>query len=183
MSDLITKLQELAYPTRVRILWITFLIVATGLTVLIIQSIRSTVSNAGGNLTKIELTKSLPESETTYVSVERIEGDSTLLKVYFNLNNTGTDILNVPKLTDIDLKTGEDFLHPQKITDRQGKPFAQKVLSKTQVFGILYFPATSAHTATLTFNGMFLELQPTRTFRQTLNLDLDKLSKQSEVRN
>jgi hypothetical protein len=183
MTNPITKLQELAYPTRVKILWVTFLIVAAGLTILIIESIRNTVTNAGGNLTKIESAKPLPESDTSYISVERIERDNNLLKIYFNLRNTGTGILNVPKLTDINLKAEEDVLNPQKITDRQGNLFAQKVLSATQVFGILYFPTTDARTATLTFNNMFLELEPTRIFRQTLNLDLDKLSKQSEVRN
>jgi hypothetical protein len=183
MTDPINKLQEYSYPTRVKILWATFLVVAIGLTGLIIQSIKSTVTNAGANLTKVEFSKLLPESKTSYVSIERVERTDNILKIYFNINNTGNDILNVPKLTDIDLKIDDQVLNPQRITDRQGKVFAQKVLSYTQAFGILFFPKIDGSSATLTFDGMFLERDPVHTFRQTINLDLDKLSKQSEVRN
>ncbi len=179
MSD--GKNQSLPYGTRVKMFWAIFILVAVGLTYLIIQSIKSTIINAGGNLTKIENTKS-EQSPIDFASVERVEISDTGLKIYFNFYNPTSDILNISKLADIRLRTGNITMNAQKVTDRQGKTFVQKVLSRTQNFGIVYFPNPETSEADLIFDDMSLERNFTSLFQQTIKLKFDELNKPSNVR-
>jgi hypothetical protein len=183
MDNPIHKLQEQPYETRVKILWVVVAIVAVILLVLIVTSIKDTISNVGGNLVQIEAAKFVPDSPVAYASVERVEANDKTLKVYFNLNNSGNDILNVPKLAEITFSVGNNVFRPQKITDRQGNPFVQKVLSHTQNFGILFFPAVNGTKGTLLFDQMSLEQATSNVFQQKIWLDLNQLSKNSQVRN
>jgi hypothetical protein len=181
-KNTVSKLQSLPYATRVKILWGTVLIVGIVMVLLIAQSIKSSVNNVDGSLIKIDDTKATSTSPIDYASVERVESDDKFLKIYFNFNNTTNDILNVSKLADIKLVVKEGTLAPQKITDRQGNVYVQKILSHTQNFGILIFPATTSKNATLTFDQMYLEKDLTNSFQQKLELNLEELSKPTGVR-
>ena len=69
------------------------------------------------------------------------------------------------------------------MTDRQGQLFVEKVLSNTQNFGILVFDNLEAESATLTFNQMFFEQNPTQILSQKFELDFKKLQQDSNLRN
>jgi hypothetical protein len=129
--------------------------------------------------------KEMTRTTTAYADIERVERTEKLLKIYFNFKNPTDDILNIPKLEEIALNVGATELRPQKITDRQGKIFVQKILSHTQNFGILIFPpsASDRDQASLTWNGMFLETNPDGKFSQKIELNLKELSQPAKVRN
>ena len=165
MNKFLNKIQGQPYEDRIRILWGVVAVVALVLVVMIFSNIKETIGNAGGSFTKIEAAKFIPDSPISYMSVERVEQTDKTLKIYFNINNSGNDILNVPKLSDISLSVSNNLSHPQKITDRQGNTFVQKVLSRTQNFGILFFPAINGNRGTLLFDQMSLE-KSRRFFKQ-----------------
>ncbi|OGE73962.1 MAG: hypothetical protein A3I07_04145 [Candidatus Doudnabacteria bacterium RIFCSPLOWO2_02_FULL_42_9] len=179
------RLQKLPYNTRVKILWVASAIAAIGLIILFTQSIRNTVENSSGeNLIELNNSKTtLPNSPQEFAKVERVEQGENGLKVYFNLNNNTNDILNVSKISDISLVINDKIITAQQITDRQGKPFVQKILSKTQNFGILYFEPTNAKTAQLILSNMSLENDASNIFQQTLDLNLEELNNPANVRN
>jgi len=185
MKNFIEKLQAKPYETRVKILWSSVLVTGVILVAIFVFNLKNTVSNIDSkDLIKLNPdTKTSPLTSTAYVLVERVERSSSLLKVYFNYNNPNDDILNVSKLSDIILNVENDNLIAQKITDRQGNIFVQKILSHTQNFGILYFPATTAKNGTLILDQMFMEKTPSDIFQQTLELNLEELSKATNVRN
>ena len=183
MNNPLNKIQQQPYETRVKILWSVVALVAIGLLFLMINSIRNTIANADGTLIQIEAAKYVPQSSVDYVAVESVEQNDKSVKIYFNLNNPGTDILNVPKLSNITFNYGSTVVHPQKLTDRQGNPFVQKVLSHTQNFGIMIFPSITGQKGSLVFDQMYLEQAPNDVFQQKLWLDLNQLSKVPKVRN
>jgi hypothetical protein len=111
-----------------------------------------------------------------------VETAGNNFNVYFNLNNTTDDILNFSKASDITLIVNDQTFHPSQINDRQGKPFAQKILSFTQNFGILVFPALSGDSGQLTFDQMTFERSSDKPLKQTLNLDFKELEKTSNLR-
>jgi hypothetical protein len=178
----IERLQKLPYNTRLKILWISFIVAAIGLVFLISSSIKNSIKNNSGDLIKLDKVSPLPETTTAFASVERVEQTDKNLKIYFNLNNTTNDILNVSKLSDIKLRVDDSSTAATELTDRQGKPFVQKILSQTQDFGILTFPKTEADEAELIFSGLFFESNTSNIFQQTLKLDLEKLNDATNVR-
>jgi hypothetical protein len=183
IKDFLSKVQEKPYETRVKILWMTVAIFSVVLIYLMVQSVQNSISNANGNLVHVQTGGSvIIESDIEFAQVERVERSEHTLKIYFNLNNPTDDILNVSKISDITLNTDKNTLTAQTITNRQGSDFVKKILSHTQTFGILTFPATEATNATLILNKMFLEKKPTEIFGQKLELDLEKLNKPSDVR-
>jgi len=185
MKNLISWLQEKPYQTRLKILWTTLIAVGGLVVVIFVLNIKSTISGIDGkNLIKID-TKSSAAAETAlkFAQIERIEINNNFLKIYFNFNNTTTDILNVSKLADITMTANGKQFQPQQITDRQGNAFVQKILSHTQNFGILTFPSINADKATLTFNQMFLDQNPSNLFMQTMELNFSELTKSAQIRN
>jgi hypothetical protein len=182
MNEDLDTVQKLSYKTRVRIVWLTFIVVAVGLVFLIVQSIQGTIENAGDNLVTIQPSSNQPQSQIKYVAVERIERTDKLLKIYFNLNNPSTDIVNFSKLTDVRLRVENTTYNPQQITDRQGGVFVQKVLSRTQNFGILYFTPIQTDVAELSFTNLSLEKDPSNLVQQTLQLQFSELIKPTNVR-
>ncbi len=179
LENFLYNLQKKPYETRVRILWTATAIIAILLIIIWIVSIKVTISNSS----KPADTPVKTVSSVEFVNVERIEKAGSLMKIYFNLNNNTTDILNVSAAEDITLQTSAGSLHPSSILDRQGQPFAQKVLSKTQVFGILTFAATADKSAELTFDNMALEQNLSQPLKQVLKLDITKLNQPANVRN
>jgi hypothetical protein len=186
MRDFITRLQEKPYESKLKILWGTVFVAAVILVVIFVFNIKNNLKGVN--------TKSLIQSnnstasktalsDTAYASVERIERTDNLLKIYFNFNNSTDDILSISKLEDIDLSFNNDRIKPKTITDRQGKPFVQKILSHTQNFGILTFDRLNTDDVKLTFDMMFFEKDPSKVFRQDLELNLNELSQPIKVRN
>ncbi|MBX4186786.1 MAG: hypothetical protein KW802_00820 [Candidatus Doudnabacteria bacterium] len=186
MKDFLTKLQEQPYETRIRILWGTVICTGIVLLVLFVFSIKSTLNGVDGKKLidlSIASDKQQAQTEIAYASVERVERSNQNLKIYFNFNNPTDDILTIPQLADITLVAEDQTLNPQTITDRQGNVFVQKILSHTQNFGILVFPATTAATGTLNFSQMYLEKNSSNFFQQKLELNLKDLAQPTKVRN
>ena len=184
-NDLISKIQKKPYETRVRILWGTVLALAVIIFIAWIFGIKSTLNNVNkSDLIKINNpTTTTPQTNTVFARVERVELGRDQLKVYFNFNNSTDDILNISKLEDVSLQINSATIKPAQITDRQNAPFVQKILSHTQNFGILFFPATDAKKANLIFDQMFLESQPANLFQQKLDLNLSELNSKAQLRN
>lgn len=185
MKDYIAELQKKPYATRVKILWGTVVVFAVLLLIIWSLSLKATIKNSSGQplIPQNSGNTDIDQTEVSFLSVERSEVAGNILKLYFNLNNQTDDILNVSKIADIELKTPAGIIKPTKITDRQGMTFVQKILSHTQNFGVLTFPATTETKASLTFNEMFLEKNPDQLLKQTVELDFSKLNQDSQVRN
>ncbi len=185
MKDYIAELQKKPYATRVKILWGTTAAFAVILLAVWSLSLKSTIKNSSGQplIPQSSQNPSVDQEEANFLTVERTETAGNVLKIYFNLNNQTDDILNVSKITDIELTTEAGTLKPTKMTDRQGASFVQKILSHTQNFGVLTFAATNEKEGTLTFNEMFLEKNPDQLLMQSLELDFSKLNQDSKVRN
>lgn len=185
MRDFIGELQKKPYATRVKILWGTTAAFALIIIVLWSINLKTTIKNSDGQplVQAPDTINQLNQTESNFVTVERVEINNSALRIFFNLNNTTDDILNVSKLSSIQLTTEKGTTSPTKILDRQNQTFVQKVLSHTQNFGVLVFPTTDQKTATLTFNEMFLEKNPNQLLKQTLELDLAKLNQDSTIRN
>lgn len=184
MNDFIKNLQEKPYETRVKILWGTVGVVAIIILAVWVITLKANIKNLDGkNLLSTPATTSINQSPSNFASVERAEISGQNLKLYFNFNNPTSDILNVSKNSDISLDIDGKQETPTQMTDRQGQPFVQKVLSKTQNFGILVFPAPRDSSGKLTFNQIFFEQTPSQIFNQTIDLDLKKLEQDSNLRN
>ena len=179
LNDFIQNLQQKPYETRVKILWATVVVVGILLIGLWVLNLKSTISSTDQQSSSVAAaTKSQsPATQTNYLAVERAEVKDQTVKLFFNLNNTTSDILNVPNISNITLETSDKQFQPSKITDRQGQPFVQKVLSHTQAFGILVFENVNVGKADLIFDQMFFEPSPDQTFSDKLSIDITQLSK------
>jgi len=184
MNDFITNLQKKPYETKVRILWGVSLTIGIILIVVWLGSLKNMISNTSGQA--VVTTNPLPistKSQILFIKVERVEKTTTALKIYFNINNPTDDILNIPSGDNVTLNSAGANTHPQTLLDRQSQPFAKKILSHTQMFGILVFPATPDTQGTLTFDQMFMEQTPDQKLSQELFLDFARLNQNPQVRN
>jgi len=183
MKSFIENLRSKPYHTRVRILWGTTVAIGLILIVIWIVSLKTTIRNStGGPVVPSGNSQNASIPTDQFLKIERVEKTTNNLKIYFNLNNGTDDILNVSKIEDITLEVSEGSFHPTTILDRQGQPFVQKVLSKTQVFGIAMFTTTVDESAEIIFDNLFLEKNPLQTFKQKLEMDFSKLNQTSNVR-
>lgn len=181
--DLINDLQNKPYNTRVKILWGTIIVVAIILFILWILGLKSTIGDLNkADLTRSDTAKVASATQVSVGAVERIESGSNL-KIYFNFTNPTDDILNISRIEDISLTVRGKSVAPTGLTDRQGKPFVQKILSHTQNFGILVFPKTDLDLGQLIFNQIFFEQSPDQMLSQEIDLDLKKLEKSNKLRN
>lgn len=181
LQDFIAHLQKQPYETRLKILWGTVIGAGIIIVILWMLNLKSTINNLSGTNPTPASTE-VKTQESSFVSIERAENTAGL-KLFFNLNNTTDDILNVPSLDNISLEADGGTIKPTSITDRQGKPFVQKILSHTQDFGILNFPKIYSDSAVLNFTQMFFERSPDQPLNQKINLDIKKLVKPSDLRN
>ncbi|MEJ0021651.1 MAG: hypothetical protein WDN47_03645 [Candidatus Doudnabacteria bacterium] len=183
-QDFLTKLQKQPYNTRVKILWGSVVVAAIILFGLWVLTLRSSIKHLDtSDLLKSPSTAGANSTKVNYAAVERVDTGSGNLKIFFNFNNTTDDILNVSSLSNISLTANGASIAPSQMTDRQGKPFVQKILSHTQNFGILVFPKIDGASAQLTFDQMFFEGSPDQILSQKLDLDLKKLGKPNNLRN
>ncbi len=184
MNDFIKNLQEKPYETRMKILWGTVGVVAVVLVAAFIFNLKSAIQQTtGDSFTENDKNTISQETSLKLATVERVEKQGANLKVHFNFNNDSSDILNLPKLEDITLKTKAGDLTPTLMTDRQGQAFVQKVLSHTQNFGVLSFTNVTTDSGELLFDEMFFEKTPEQLFSQTVELDFNKLNSDNPVRN
>lgn len=116
------------------------------------------------------------QSAPHYVSVDAKESKGSQTLVYFSIKNDTTDILNLPKSSDIKLQIGDKSYAPNKLTDRTGNDFVVKALSNSQVFGIAAFDSVSGSNGQITFDNLFFEQSASTIFKETLNINLNKLS-------
>ena len=181
------NLQDKPFATRVKILWLTVGVVAIGLIIIFIFNLKSTVSNLSVqdliNLSNRSSQTDSEQLETQLIQVERIEKANNSFKIYFNVNNESQNILNFPKSEDITLTVEDRSYHPRQISDRQGEPFVQKILSRTQNFGILIFDSINGDEGKLILDNLTFEESSATTLKQELDLDFKQLLNPVEVRN
>lgn len=188
INDQLEKLQKRPYQDRIKILWTVVAVCAVILLGIWIFSLKHTFSNIGNVKSLVQTqtaatNQALGESQTQFAAVERVEKTGDTLKIYFNLDNPTDDILNVSNVENITLNVSGSSLNPNQVSDRQGQPFVQKILSHTKNFGVLTFNGVNATSGKLTFDQMFLDNSPANPFKQTLNLDFNKLNDSTKVRN
>jgi hypothetical protein len=184
IQDFVTKLQNLPYQSRVKILWGTVGVMAVLLIVLWVINLKSSIGGEEQSGTDSgQNTAENIQNDVSYASVEWVESSSTNFKIFFNFNNTTDDILNVSSLSDIELNYNDSKINPTKILDRQGSAFVEKVLSHTQKFGVLVFPPLTAQKGELTFNQMFFDQKQSDFLTQTLKLDFKELKETDKLRN
>lgn len=185
MKDFIANLQKKPYETKIRILWGAGLTVGVILIIVWIFSLKGTIQNSG-NPTFVPTTtqsSTSTKSQIQFVSVERVEKTTATLKIYFNVNNPTDDILNIPSSDNITLNSADSNTHPQTVQNLQNQPFARKILSHTQVFGLLIFGTTADTQGKLTFDQMFMEQTPDQMLKQELTLNFSRLNQTPQVRN
>jgi hypothetical protein len=183
MSNFLETLQQKPYATRVKILWGTTAVLALVILGIWVISIKTSIKNTPGNLLVPNLVNGKAQSDSQFISVEGAETTAAGTKIYFNFNNQTDDILNVSTIENIHLTANGETVKPTALNDRQGQPFAKKILSHTQVFGVLTFPQINSPTGTLTFEEMFLEKLPDSYLKQSIDLDLNKLKLDAKLRN
>jgi len=184
MNKFLRNLQNQPYETRVKILWATTAVVAIAVIVIWAVSFKSTVRNSGPvTLTPSTERVGVNQTETKLIKIERAEKTDGLLKLYFTINNDTDDILSFSKKEEVSLTTNNQQVLATSLLDRQGMPLVQKVLSKTQIFGMVTFPDSTDLNPTITFANMFFEKSSTSLLKQSEKLDLKTLETNSEVRN
>lgn len=184
MKDFIKNLQDKPYETRLKIMWGTVLFAGILLIAVFIWNIKAVVQNTSGtDLLNPPVDDSAEQTNLNLLSVEKVETRSGRFRIYFNLNNPGEDILNMALIEDITLTINNVQHQPTEIIDRQGQPFVEKILSKTQNFGVLIFPTIIGAKGTLEFDQMYFEKSPDTLFSQKVELDFNKLKTDNPIRN
>jgi hypothetical protein len=121
-------------------------------------------------------------SANNYITVESYEDRGGKRYVYFKVQNNTPEILNFSKKESIKFEIGKQSSTPESVTDRQQSSFVTKVLSNTTIYGTLVFNGTDGTKGKITFDEMFFENQPNNIFRETLEVDLNKLKPVEELR-
>ena len=183
LSDLIAKLQSKPYQTRVKILWGIVLVCSVLIVVLWGFNLQKTISRIDGvDLNPLDDDAQAIVQNSEYVKVERVEITDDIVRVYFNVENPTDDILTFSKLSDVRLIAKEKIISPEQITDRQGRPFVQKILSRTQNFGIVDFKAVEEKSGELFFENLSFEQNQKTIFKEKVELNFEKLKKDQELR-
>ncbi len=180
------QLRNKPYGTRVRILWTTVIVAAIVLIVVWVLGLKASLKEIDGkDLLSTNPTNSSSSVITTerYIQVERIESTTTGLNIYFNINNATDNILNFSQTQDISLELNNQTYHPKNVTNRQGEAFAQKILSRSMVFGILTFEPLNGVSGQITFDNLSFENTTNDSFKQKIELDFNNLEKPAEIRN
>ena len=180
LSEYISLLQQKPLHVRIRILWGTTLVLGILLIAVWGMTLKAELNSISGNQ---ENNEPLKQTSSQYIFVERAESQDDTLTLYFRVNNPTNDILNFSKLEDIEFTVQGTTLKPSKFTDRQGQSFVQKILSHSENFGTLVFSLEEAADSSITFDDLYFESKPETIFKETLELDLEKLSQPQELRN
>ncbi|MBX4187562.1 MAG: hypothetical protein KW793_00310 [Candidatus Doudnabacteria bacterium] len=180
INNILQYLQSRSPQTKNKILFFTLSLVALALGSIWISSLKTHF----GGLTKEDI---LPEAGTVlsaenYVTVEAADEKNDKRYIYFKVENHTTDILNFPNTEQISLKVAGQEIHPEKILTRQDQSFVVKILSNTTNHGVMIFPEIEKSEGELKIDRMFFEQNPTNIFRQTIEVDFDKLDSIEELR-
>lgn len=185
---LLSYVQNLPLNTRIKIMWISVVIVAIILVGVWFYTLKQQVQNTDfsdlPNLNQNQTTNQ-PESinaETGYASVEWVDRTDGTLKIYFKINNPTNNILSLSRKDQVTLVSDNLSQEASLLTDRQGNPFAQKALSQSENYGVATFEDPSQDTATIRFDSLYFENQPSQFFFEEKKLDLDKLNKPIDLR-
>jgi hypothetical protein len=178
LQQYINELQNKPLNVRLRILWSTTAAVA----VILIAVWAVTIKSELAINPEVLAENANPESTMEYIEIERAEFTGTLLNLYFKASNDTTDILNFSKPESIELTANGQTINPVKIVDRQGRTFVQKILSNSENYGILIFNIADAGEGEIVFDDLYFESRPEGIFKETAELDFDKLKKEQEIR-
>ncbi|HYF98033.1 MAG TPA: hypothetical protein VD770_03545 [Coxiellaceae bacterium] len=164
-----------------QILWSAVIVCALIILTVWIWDLKSTVKNfSTDDFKPADAAPAIINSQ--YIKVERVETQGGTTKILFVVENPTDDIFSFSKLEDIELKTGNTTQAPENLTDRQGRPFVQKILSKTQNFGIVEFKTIETKSGDLMFNNLFFEQAPTKMLQEKIQLNFEKLRIEQELR-
>lgn len=177
-NNFLNKIQSKPYETRVKILWITTTIAAICLVAVWAVNLKAQIKNFSP---KPEGQNQTIESAPRYASVDRAEITNNEVKIFFKINNNTTNILNVSKKDYVRLEIDGKIYTPIRVTNRQGNDFVAKVLSHTEEFGILIFENIQGNSGKLTFDQLSFEGETT-IFRESFEINLDKLNQTKEIR-
>ncbi|MGE5392353.1 MAG: hypothetical protein ACM3NH_01285 [Candidatus Saccharibacteria bacterium] len=174
------RLQQLPLSTRVKILWVTVVVIAAGLVALWFINLKSQISRLDTDNLLPGLNNSVVAQK--HVTAEWAETKDDKLRVYFKVTNETNDILNFPQLSEIKLQTEDKEISADNVTDRQGKPFVKRVLSKTENYGVLIFPKIDAEQASLLLDQLYFEMKPSELFSEKVDLNFNDLNQAPELR-
>lgn len=182
LSGLIERLRRQPYPVRVRILWLTSGTVAVLLLFIWIASVQQEIHQLDPEQS-IKMPDQAAESATAaYMAVERVAAGAEGWEVWFRVHNPTDDILNFSAIDEITLQVSGLTLSPTQLWDRQNQPFVQKILSRSENFGLLIFPSLEAVSAELIFRDLYFETTPEMVFQETIRLDIPNLTQSQELR-
>ncbi len=177
----LAHLQKLPLQTRIQILWISGVILATLLVALWTFSLKWEIRRLGQS-TEILTNEQPIKLEEKFTKIEWAEiGPQT--KIFFAVSNQTADILNFSQIDDITLTLGKNIFKPIKLIDRQNRPFPQRILSHSQIFGVLIFDLQETDSAEIVFSDLFFEKAPETIFQENLSVNLDELDQKQELRN
>lgn len=112
---------------------------------------------------------------THYLNIESAEIKDNRTYLYFSIKNDTANILNFSDPSNIEFSINKQIVKPASITDRQAKPFAQKILSNSQNFGILVFNQALSGRGDISFNNLAFEQGSGTIFKEVITVDLSKL--------
>ncbi|MBI3952655.1 MAG: hypothetical protein HY336_01735 [Candidatus Doudnabacteria bacterium] len=181
LQQLLAKVQNKPYETKLKILWSTTLLVGILLISLWLLDLKSTVSKLGNN--DSPQTNNSAVTSKQFIKLERAEVADGSTKIFFSASNDTDDILNFSTINDIRLDVSKSGVKPAKILDRQSKPFVQKILSKSQEFGTLVFSGSMEGSGEIIFDQLYFEKHPESLFKEIIQIDFDGLAKNQELRN
>lgn len=182
-KNFLKNLRHKPYATKVKILWTITVSVAVILVIIWGYTLRNQISKLDGEkLIDLPDLRNQPQVESKFVKIERVESSAKELKIFFSVKNESNDILNFSRAEEVGLEANNSTLVPLYLLDRQNKPFVQKILSKTENFGILIFPPVQADHAVITFKDLYFEKTPQELLKETIKLNLDELTKDQTLR-
>ncbi len=183
IKNFLNNLQHRPYAVKVRILWTITVSAAVILIVVWGYSLRNQINKLDGEkLISLPNLQNQTVVESKYVKIERVESSTEGLKIFFSVKNDTNDILNFSRAEEVELEANNSKLTPLRLLDRQNKQFVQKVLSKTENFGILIFTPVKTDRATITFKDLYFEKSPEQLLKEVIKLDIEELTKDQRLR-
>jgi hypothetical protein len=184
ISNGVKNLQDKPDHIKTRILWSTSAVAAVLVVTVWFTNFKHQIANiSGSDILNINSGSQSQTSAPHYLQVENATRANNQLQIFFQVKNDTNDILNFSPLADISLVLDGKKISPTAVTDRQNQAFVKKVLSNSQTFGILTFDNPEGDQAVLTFDNLYFEQSPENIFKETLDIDLGKLTPPESIRN
>lgn len=203
MSPSIKKLQGLPYGQKVKILWVSTVIIGvvivivwTSIMVLVpkqnneneqagvLDSVRENVSDAQQQLSNLDNPlvdptfgeTDVPRDYQVITLTEARAYKNNSVRIKFTMNNPTKDLLSVTNTehSNIYLESDNYKLSPLTMFTVAADPVPTKLLSETTVEGIILFRHPTSSQATLVFENMFFDNQPEAPFTEKFPLTIEK---------